>query len=137
MKTFSFARLKIWSEAYRLALAIHKLTRSLPKHEQYELASQLRRSSSSVPANIAEGSGRNSPKEFANFLHIAQGSANETICHCMLARDLGYITEGAANELIEDLDGLRAGIFAYISAIKRSDARSTASSVSRPPSSVS
>ncbi|MEY4744391.1 MAG: hypothetical protein RL272_336 [Candidatus Parcubacteria bacterium] len=119
MKTYSFERLKIWKEAYELSLEIYGLTGRFPAHETYGLSSQLRRAAVSIAANIAEGAGRNTGKEFANFLHIAEGSINETVCHCMLARDLGYIGAGRADALIRRYTGLRAGVFAYITAIQK------------------
>jgi four helix bundle protein len=66
---------------------------SFPKEEKYSLCDQLRRSSVSVPANIAEGMGRRSKKEQIHFLEIAFGSLMETFCHIEIAKDLGYITE--------------------------------------------
>ncbi|HSD12397.1 MAG TPA: four helix bundle protein [Patescibacteria group bacterium] len=118
MKTNSFTHLKIWSEAHALALKVYSLTRSFPREEIYALSSQLRRSAVSIAANISEGAGRGTPKDFAHFLHIAQGSINETMYHCMLARDLGYVPAGQAEAILRNYDGLRAGVYAYVTAIK-------------------
>lgn len=73
-----------------LAQAIYELSRLLPKEELYGLASQLRRAAVSIPANIAEGRGRSSRRDFANFLHIAKGSLNELETLLELALRLKY-----------------------------------------------
>jgi four helix bundle protein len=72
----------VFGKAYRAALETHKLTLSFPKHEQFELASQLRRSSKSICANLAEGRARQqgSSAEFRRFVLIALGSTDETLC---------------------------------------------------------
>jgi len=74
-----------------LTVVIYKQTVSFPREELFGLTSQIRRASSSIGANIAEGCGRNTDADFSRFLHIAFGSANELDCHLMLARDLELI----------------------------------------------
>jgi four helix bundle protein len=83
----------VFQKAYAAALDVHKLAMSFPKHEQYELASQLRRSSKSICANLAEGRARQqgSSAEFRRYVLIALGSADETILWCRFANDLGYL----------------------------------------------
>lgn len=85
----------VFQKAYDAALDVHKIAKDFPKHEQYELASQIRRSSKSICANLAEGRGRQqgSNAEFKRFLLIALGSTDETLLWCRFARDLGYITD--------------------------------------------
>ena len=84
-----FREMKVWREVHQLTLAIYKVTTDFPREEVYGLTSQIRRACATIPANIAEGCGRNSVVEFARFLHIAMGSASELDYHLMLARDLG------------------------------------------------
>ena len=92
----------VFKKAYAAALDIHKLSQSFPKHEQFELASQLRRASKSICANLAEGRARQqgSSAEFRRFVLIALGSADETLLWCRFARDLGYVSP----ETYEQLD---------------------------------
>jgi four helix bundle protein len=72
-----FKSLKVWQAAHRLTLEIYGATRSFPREEQYGITSQIRKCASSIPANIAEGCGREGKRDFARFLDIAGGSANE------------------------------------------------------------
>ncbi len=86
-----FRELKVWEKAHEMTLRSYRLTENFPKHELFGLVSQIRRCSSSVPANIAEGCGRLGNTELHRFLQIACGSASELEYHFLLARDLGYI----------------------------------------------
>ena len=86
-----FHELKVWQKAHQLTLTIYQITASFPREELYGLTTQLRRSCSSIPANLAEGCGRNGDAEFARFCSIAMGSASELEYHLLLARDLKLI----------------------------------------------
>ena len=95
----SFTKLDVWQKAHELTLSIYKLTEDLPKEEKYRLGDQLRRSASSVPANIAEGKGRNTLKEYIQFLYNARGSLEETKYYLLLAKDLDYISKEEFRDL--------------------------------------
>jgi four helix bundle protein len=86
-----FRELKVWRKAHELTLAVYRLTATLPRAEIYGLTSQVRRSCSSIPANLAEGCGRGGDAEFARYCSIAMGSASETEYHLLLAMDLNLI----------------------------------------------
>jgi four helix bundle protein len=88
----SYRNLEIYTLSRSLAIEIHHLSLSLPKHEQYETGSQIRRSSKSVRSNIVEGYGRRRyKKEFIRFLSFAQASADETADHLECLYQLGSI----------------------------------------------
>src|SRR4051812_40360413 len=89
-----YTDLKVWHRAHLVVLRVYELTASFPAAERFGLVSQLRRATSSVAANIAEGSRRNSAGDFARHLDIAQGSAGEADYFLLLACDLRYATEG-------------------------------------------
>ena len=86
-----FRQLQVWQKAHELTLAVYRLTATFPRHELYGLTTQLRRSASSIPANLAEGCGRTGDAELARFCSIAMGSASELDYHLLLARDLKLI----------------------------------------------
>jgi four helix bundle protein len=88
-----FRDLMVWRKAHLLTLATYKLTSRFPKDELYTLTAQMRRSSSSVATNIAEGCGRRGNGEFHKFLQNAAGSASELEYQFLLARDLKYFPE--------------------------------------------
>ena len=84
--------LTVWRKAHELTLAVYDHSRGFPAEERYGLTSQLRRSVSSVPTNIAEGCGRSSDADLARFLGIAAGSASEAEYLFLLAHDLAYLS---------------------------------------------
>jgi len=94
-------KLLAWQEAIRLVKLVYSETASFPKDEIFGLTSQIRRSAVSIPANIAEGAGRNSSRELAQFLGIASGSRAELDTHLEIAMQLGFIS--ADSELFGQL----------------------------------
>src|SRR5208337_5141929 len=90
-----FRQLKVWEKAHALTLGIYRTTATFPREEIYGISSQMRRCSSSVAANIAEGCGRPGNAEFARFLGMAMGSASELEYFVLLARDLKYLRPDA------------------------------------------
>ena len=86
-----FRNLEVWRKAHTLVLDVYRLTESFPRSEMFVLSSQIRRSASSIPTNLAEGCGRTQP-EFGRFVQIAFGSACELEYQLLLARDLGFLT---------------------------------------------
>jgi four helix bundle protein len=99
----SYRDLTVWQEAMDLASEIYQITRLFPKHEQYGLTSQVRRSAVSVPSNIAEGHARESTKDFLRHLSIAQGSMAELETQLLLASRLGYVDGTAVIQLLDRL----------------------------------
>jgi four helix bundle protein len=83
----NYKGLKVWEKSHLFTLKV------FPKEELYSLTNQLRRSAASVPANIAEGCGKNSKHEFAHYLNIALGSANESEYFLILSKDLQYLKQ--------------------------------------------
>jgi four helix bundle protein len=100
-----FRELKVWEKGHNMTLASYRLTSAFPKHELFGLTSQIRRCSSSIPANIAEACGRLGNAELHRFLQMACGSVNELEYHFLLAKDLGYISQpdydSAQKELLD------------------------------------
>ncbi len=91
--------LKVWQRSHALVLAVYRLSEAFPSQERFGVVSQLRRAAVSVPTNIAEGSKRRTPQDYARFLNLAEASLAETEYLLMLCRDLGYL----AGEVTEPL----------------------------------
>ena len=103
---YSFEKLKVWQEAKGLVVEVYHLLDNFPKFEKYALCDQIRRSISSVPSNIAEGSGRKSLREQIHFLEIAYGSLMEAYNQLLIAIDLSYITEKSVEAIKPSIDGV-------------------------------
>lgn len=86
-----FRDLKVWEKAHELTLACYALTTAFPEQEMFGLVSQIRRSASSIPANIAEGCGRRGNAELHRFLQMGMGSASGLEYHLLLSRDLNFL----------------------------------------------
>ena len=93
----------MWQLAHDVTLAVYRATRGFPTDERFGLTAQLRRASSSIASNIAEGCARPQGADFARFLDIASGSANEVLYQVRLATDLGYMRPSAAEGIRRDL----------------------------------
>ncbi len=100
----TYKDLEIYKKSYDFALEIHKITKTYNEEEKYDLVSQMRRCSKSVPTNIAEGYGRQSKEEFKRFLRISLGSSNEMEVHLSFSKDLGYISEEKYIKLSQEND---------------------------------
>ena len=87
-----FKKYHVWKTSHQLALSSYKMTSSFPKEEIFGITSQIRRASTSIPSNIAEGCGRESDPDFRRFLYIAFSSASELEYLFILSKDLGHIT---------------------------------------------
>jgi four helix bundle protein len=91
-KIESYRDLMVWQQAMDLAVSIYEATRTWPKDELYGLTTQVRRAATSVPANIAEGYGRESRATYQQFLRIAQGSLKELETHLLIAQRIGIVS---------------------------------------------
>ena len=113
-----FRNLKIWQRAYKLTLQIYKYTNKFPKEELYGLTSQIRRASSSIAANIAEGCGKNSDADLARYLQIAMGSGSELEFHLMLASDLGFLTQEVFRLLFNELLEIKRMLSSFLKKLR-------------------
>jgi four helix bundle protein len=114
-------KLDVWRKSKALTLRCYReVILVLPPEEKFGLASQLRRSSQSIPANIAEGFGRYYFQDNIRFCYIARGSLEETISHLALVQDLGYVSPEMVSSIIKDADTLVQLINGYINYLKKS-----------------
>ncbi len=100
MAVQSYRDLQVWQKAMDLVVECYRVAEQFPKTETYGLAIQLQRAAVSVPANIAEGQGRNHTKEFINHLSMAYGSLMEVETHLQIAARLRYIEESVLQDLL-------------------------------------
>ncbi len=116
MNDFFYRKLTVYQQSLFQVKNVYELIRKFPTSEQYALSDQLRRSVVSIPANIAEGMGRNSIKERIHFLEIANGSLSETMCHLEIAHLLSYISDEELKKSEIDM----TNISRLLSGLKRS-----------------
>jgi four helix bundle protein len=114
----SFRDLDVWKLSIEIVKNIYQLTNKFPNSEIYGMIAQLRRSAISIPSNIAEGQGRNSAKEFKQFLAIALGSLAELETQLVISKEVNYLTERDLSPLIIDLDIARKMIKALSISLK-------------------
>jgi four helix bundle protein len=111
--------LVVWQKSMDLAVAAYRFTDAFPVHERYGLTSQLRRSAASVPANIAEGYGRESAGAYAQQLRVAQGSLKEFETHVELAHRVGMIDESILSSVLKSSEEVGKMLRSLIRAIER------------------
>ena len=114
----SYKDLKVWNKAMDLTTMVYDALKTFPPKEEYGLSSQMRRSSVSIPSNIAEGYGRNSTLDYCRFLQIALGSAYELETQVELARRLDYVDNDTANKLTTQLTEVGRMLNSLINKIK-------------------
>jgi len=104
VKIKTYLDLDVWRKAHELALLVFRLTEGFPRSDQFGIVAQVRRSCSSVAANIAEGFGRGTTKEFLRSLQIARGELEETRYFMLLSRDLGKISKEEFSRVSDECD---------------------------------
>jgi four helix bundle protein len=116
----SYRELNVWQKAISLVVDSYRFSDAFPKGELYGLTSQIRRAGVSIPANIAEGYGRGSRKEYLQFLMIAQGSLKELETHFIIAERLSYSTGAQTNRMLSQTDELARMLGSLIRKLKSS-----------------
>ena len=110
-----FKKIEVWKRSHQLTIGIYKATQHFPKEEIFGLTSQIRRAVSSIPTNIAEGCGRRSNAELANFMNIASGSASEVEYEILLSKEIGYISVEQYEAWTREISEIRSMLAAYMS----------------------
>lgn len=119
MKIESYRELEVWQKAVRLVTEIYRITQTFPKEETYALVSQVRRAATSVPANIAEGWGRNMTKEYIQFLRIARGSLLELETHLTISKNLDYISSQTLEVMLQRTQEINKMLNALINRLSK------------------
>jgi four helix bundle protein len=114
----NYKQLKIWKRSFELAIKIYKITAKFPKHENYNLTSQLRRASTSISTNIAEGASKHTPTDFVRFLNQAYASLKEVESLITLSKELKYILVKDFEPLSKEIDEIARMIYKFIEVVK-------------------
>ena len=115
----NYKDLKVWEKAHRFTLKIYEVTKTFPKDEMYGLTNQLRRSASSIPANVAEGCGKSSQPQFAHFLNISLGSANEAEYFLLLSKKLNYLGSEDFLSLSNTINEIKAMLIVLVNKVRQ------------------
>lgn len=108
--------LNVWKQAVELSLLIYQVTEKFPLEERYSITNQMRRATTSIATNVAEGAARNSKREFARFLHMAQGSLSELDTQLEIVKRLGYLREeswGILDARMSEIDKMLTGLIRH------------------------
>ena len=115
----NFKKLQIWERSKELVLKIYEVTDNLPSSEKFGLISQIRRAAVSIPSNIAEGSARESSKEFLRFLEIAKSSSFELETQIIICEELKFFDSDLSESLLNEINQLQKMIFVFQKKIKK------------------
>lgn len=114
-----FRKLVVWEKSHKIVLAIYKATSIFPKEEQFGLVSQMRRAAVSAPTNIAEGCGKHTQLDFANYLQNAFGSIQEVQYLAFLACELNYINVAVYGPIEKDIQEVKAMLISLIQKVRK------------------
>ena len=114
-----YTKIEAWKLADDLTVGVYQATQSFPREEIYGITSQIRRAACSVPANIVEGSSRESKRDYLHFLYISRGSLSETQYFVHLSRRLGYLSDADAERLIGQTKQTFACLHGLIKAVEK------------------
>ena len=120
----SYKDLRVWQQAVQLGLAVYRVTAEFPQHEMYGLRQQVRRAAVSVASNIAEGKGRRTDRDFVSFLHRARGSLLEVETQTIFAKELKYLREEQASEVLQMTAAVGSSLTGLINSLQEHDAAS-------------
>jgi len=114
----NYKELQVWQKGIALTTELYKLTGKFPDSEKFGLTSQIRRAATSVPANIAEGWGRGSTKEYIQFLFVARGSLMELETHLIVAGNIEYLKQEALRQAVSQIEGIAKMLNGLISSLR-------------------
>lgn len=116
-----YKKYKVWEKSHQLTLDVYNATHAFPKEELFNLVSQMKRAAASIPMNIAEGCGRSSDKDFARFLYIALGSANELEYQIILSTELNFINKETGQDLLSKVEEIKKMLTSFIQKLTKAN----------------
>jgi four helix bundle protein len=114
----NYKDLKVWEKAHLFALEVYKVSKGFPKEEQFNITSQLRRASISIPTNIAEGCGKLTNKDLGNFLQIALGSSNEVEYLILFSSELGFLNKSSFENFTREIGEIKGMLISLIKKVR-------------------
>ena len=117
----NFKELKIWQKGFQIAIKSYQVTASFPPNERFGLTSQINRASVSIPSNIAEGSSRNSGKEYHHYIQISLGSCFELETQLLIAKELNYSNPSFLEDVLQLLLEEEKMLTAFAKILKESN----------------
>jgi four helix bundle protein len=115
----NFKELKIWQKGFDSAVKAFKLTSSFPKEEKYGMTSQITRAAVSIPSNIAEGSSRNSEKDYSRYGEISLGSSFELETQLLIAQAVSFGDTEIRNQMLKDIDEEQKMLMSFINKLNK------------------
>jgi four helix bundle protein len=114
----NYQDLKVWQKSHQFVLSVYQLTNDFPKNEIFGLTSQMRRATVSISANLAEGCGKNSTLDIANYFQISLGSLHETEYYLLLSKDLHYISIEIFEKRNSEIREIKAMLISLIKKVR-------------------
>ncbi len=114
----NFKELNIWRKGIDIVKEVYKLVKLIPAEERFGMVAQMTRAAVSIPANIAEGSSRNSDKDYSRFLQMALGSAFELQTYLVITKDLQWVPEDKVTKLEYNVEELVKMIHSFLKKLK-------------------
>ncbi|WP_298532924.1 four helix bundle protein [uncultured Algibacter sp.] len=115
----SYIELDVWIEARKLVSLVYVITNDFPKEELHGISNQIRKCSVSIPSNIAEGCGRQTPKDIIRFLYISRGSLYELETQLYLSNDLKFISDKKLNKILSQIEACKKLLNGFINNYKK------------------
>ena len=115
----NYKELKVWQKSIDVTVKVYKISSQFPDSERFNLISQTRRSTVSIPSNIAEGVGRNTNGEFNHFLGISSGSSFELETQMVVAQKLNYLTKETLDDFSKEIQEIQKMIFSFQNYLKK------------------
>ena len=113
-----YKELIVWQKSHSFVISIYKSLLTFPKDEAFNLVSQLKRASTSIPTNIAEGTGRFTQKDFASYLQVALGSSHEVEYLILLSKDLGFLDQELYQLHSQHINEIKAMLISLIKKVR-------------------
>ncbi len=115
----NFKELKIWQKGFKISIMAYELTKGFPKEEKYGIASQITRAAVSIPSNIAEGSSRDSEKDYKRFVEISLGSSFELETQLLISKSVNFGDTDLRDQMLTEVDEEQKMLMSFINKLNK------------------